>query len=187
MRTFIGVELGTALCSRLEQELIRLARVAPQARWVRAESLHLTLAFLGEVPDATVPLIGQGLQRLAARHPPLELRVRGSGIFGPLDSPKVLWAGVSGAVEGLETVQRAVVRELAPLGLAPDHEVFMPHITLARAKSPRGDPALGRCADALRETDFGELPVREIALFASETDRQGMRYRPLSSALLGSR
>ncbi|MDQ3263669.1 MAG: RNA 2',3'-cyclic phosphodiesterase [Myxococcota bacterium] len=187
MRTFIGVELGQALRSRLEPALGRLARLAPQARWVRPDSLHLTLAFLGEVPDATVPRIGEGLLKVAALHPTLELGVRGSGIFGPLDSPKVLWTGLSGAVEGLENLQRAVVVELSPLGLAPDHQQFVPHITLARAKSPRGDPGLERCADTLRDADFGALRVEEVILFASQTDKQGMRYHPLASAVLGRR
>ncbi len=179
MRTFIALELDDALTARLELVLTRLARLAPQSRWVRPDSLHLTLAFLGEVPDALVPRVGDALARIAERHPPHPLRVRGSGTFGPLDCPKVLWVGVSGALEALGTLQRALVRELALLGLAPDHEVFTPHITLARAKSPRGDSALGRSADALSGMDFGEFPVREVALFASHTDREGMRYRPV--------
>jgi 2'-5' RNA ligase len=79
----------------------------------------------------------------------------------------------------LGAFQRALVSELSVLGLAPDHESFVPHITLARARSPRGDPALCSSAGQLRDADFGDLAVREVALFSSQTDRHGMRYSPV--------
>jgi 2'-5' RNA ligase len=186
MRTFIAVEIGQALCARLEVELRRLVRLAPDARWVRPDSLHLTLAFLGEMSDAAVPAVGTALAKVASRHRPLSLRARGSGIFGPLDCPKVLWVGLGGDLGALGALQRAVAAELLPLGLTPDHEVFEPHVTLARARNPRGDASLGRCADALRAADFGELAVREVALFASQTDREGMRYTALVHHPLGA-
>jgi RNA 2',3'-cyclic 3'-phosphodiesterase len=184
MRIFIALQLEDELTARLEVVLRRHSKLAPQSRWVRPDSLHLSLAFLGEVSDALVPQVGDAVARVAAQHARHVLRVHGSGTFGPLDCPKVLWLGVSGAVDALASLQRALAAELAPLGLAPDHEVFIPHITLARAKSPRGDVALSRAADALRAAELGELVVREVALFASETDREGMRYRPVVSHAL---
>src|SRR4051812_29810804 len=126
MRTFIAIELGAALSARLEVELRRLTRLSPQSRWVRPDSLHLTLAFLGEVPDARVPPAGEVLARVAARHAPHALRLHGGGTFGPFDCPKVLWVGLTGALEALGALQRELVRELAPLGLSPDHDVFQP-------------------------------------------------------------
>ena len=187
MRTFIALELGDALTAQLDLVMRRLARQAPQSRWVRPDSLHLTLAFLGEIPDDLVPRVGDALARGATRHPPHLLRIQGGGTFGALECPKVLWVGVRGARETLGALQRALVRELALLGLAPDHALFTPHITLARAKSPRGDPALSRSVDLLRDRDFGELAVREVALFASHTAPEGMRYRPLVTHALGGR
>lgn len=181
MRTFIALELGETLTRRLESERARLSRAAPGARWVRQDSLHLTLAFLGEVPDALIPRINEALVGLVADHRPHLLQVRGGGTFGPLDSPKVLWVGIGGEDQvALETLQRALVKRLAPLGVAPDHARFSPHITLARAKGPRGDPMLGRCADGLVGLELGSLAARELVLFASETGPAGMRYRALA-------
>jgi RNA 2',3'-cyclic 3'-phosphodiesterase len=179
MRLFIALCVDPIITANLEVALRRQARTAPNARWVRPDSLHLSLAFLGEVAESLVPRIGEALERAATRHPQHRLRIRGSGTFGSFGAPKVLWAGVSGEVQVLETLQGDLVRELAPLGVAPDHEQFQPHITLARAKNPRGDPALARCADALRTEDHGELEVREVTLFESHTGRAGMRYQPL--------
>jgi len=187
MRTFIALELGDALTAQLDRVMRRLARQATQSRWVRPDSLHLTLAFLGEIPDDLVPRVGDALAHGATRHPPHLLRIQGGGTFGSLECPKVLWVGVRGARETLVALQRALVRELALLGLAPDHALFTPHVTLARAKSPRGDPALSRSVDLLRDMDFGELAVREVVLFSSHTDHEGMHYRPLVTHALGGR
>jgi RNA 2',3'-cyclic 3'-phosphodiesterase len=185
MRIFIAINVGEALLQKLGEVLRPLARTVPEARWVRPDSFHLTLQFLGEVPDAQVPNIGAVLARVAQRHPAHRLKVRGSGVFGPLERPKVLWAGVTGALETLESLQKELVRELGLLGFAPDFEVFSPHITLARAKHPRGDPALARCAQSLAQMDFGELWVGEVTLFANQTHMEAMNYVPLAAHALG--
>jgi 2'-5' RNA ligase len=186
MRTFIALELGESLTDALELLLSRLSRMAPQARWVRPDSLHLTLAFLGEVSDALVPGVGDAVGRVAQLHPPHRLEIGGSGTFGPIESPRVLWLGVSGALDALHGLQQGLTRELAPLGLSPDHPQFTPHITLARSKAPRGERGLTRCADALSGVALGELWVREVVLFASHTGKDGMRYRPVVSHPLQS-
>ncbi|MFP2910467.1 2'-5' RNA ligase family protein, partial [Pyxidicoccus sp. 3LFB2] len=55
-----------------------------------------------------------------------------------------------------------------PLGFEPEHREYTAHLTLARAKDPRGDPALARCAQALEASDFGEGRVDRLVLFESK-------------------
>jgi len=184
MRAFIALELGEALLDALEGAVIRLGRSGPGARWVRRESMHLTLAFLGEVSDSLVPRVGQVLDDVAARHPPHALAVRGSGTFGPLTHPRVLWAGVADPEGALGRLQRDVTQGLASLGLSPDHERFSPHITLARAKQPRGDALLEQAAGTLGGASFGTLEVAELVLFSSESGPSGMRYRAVHTGRL---
>ncbi len=186
MRAFIALELDDALRVRLGEELARLRRVAPNARWVRSESLHVTLAFLGEMADADVPALGGALAKVASRHGPFTLCARGPGTFGPFDRPKVLWTGLGGDVAALGALQADVAGELAALGYRPDFEKFEPHVTLARAKHPRGDPSLARCVAALGDAGFPEQAVDEVVLFSSETDRDGMRYRAMGRWRLGA-
>jgi len=93
---------------------------------------------------------------------------------------------VTGDLGALHALQSGLVRELALQNLSPDHERFTPHITLARAKDPRGDPELGHAADALRGKDFGELSVCEVSLFSSHLGADGMRYRLLAAHRLSS-
>jgi 2'-5' RNA ligase len=180
MRTFIAIELGAALTKRLEEELARLRKLAPETRWVKPDSLHLTLSFLGEMADAGVPAVGDAIARVASRHKPHTLRAQGSGTFGPFASPKVLWVALSGDLPALSALQADLAAELSALGYKPDFEQFEPHLTLARAKHPRGDEGLARCAAAMSDASFGELRVSEVVLFHSLSGPDGMQYQAVA-------
>ena len=180
MRTFIAIELGPALSRQLEEELARLRKLAPEVRWVKVDTLHLTLSFLGEMADAGVPAVSAALARVVSRHKPFTLRAQGSGTFGPFESPKVLWVALSGDLTALGALQADLAGQLSALGYKPDFEVFEPHLTLARSKHPRGDAALARCAAAMRDTSFGDLPVREVVLFHSLSGPDGMQYQAVA-------
>ncbi|MEU3060699.1 RNA 2',3'-cyclic phosphodiesterase [Streptomyces subrutilus] len=107
----------------------------PLMRWNRIEDWHVTLAFLGEVPVATVPLLRPPLAVLAASGRPVRLDLRGGGHFGE----RVLWSGIGGDLEGLHLLAsevRAVVKEC---GIPFEDRPLRPHLTLARAR--RNDAA----------------------------------------------
>jgi 2'-5' RNA ligase len=181
VRTFIAIGLDDALQRRIGEELGRLRKLAPDARWVRPDRLHLTLAFLGEMADADVPKVSGALGKTASRHAPLALDVRGGGVFGPLHRPKVLWAALTGQCQELATLQQDLIRELEPLGHPAEYETFEPHVTLARSKNPTGDPQLAACADALRGAEWGALNARELTFFCSRAQRDGMSHEALGS------
>lgn len=186
MRLFIAVDIEETLRQRIATELPGLRTIAGGARWVRPERMHVTLVFLGEVDDATAARVDERARAVAERHPPLVLRARGGGIFGKPRGPRVLWVGFEGDLAPLAEVQRDLTRELAPLGFAPEARVFSPHLTLARARTQRGDPALSTCGAALAGMDWGESRVSELVVYRSETGREGPRYTALARiALLG--
>ncbi|MFJ2592624.1 RNA 2',3'-cyclic phosphodiesterase [Streptomyces erythrochromogenes] len=122
-----------------KEELARALRPAyaafPGMRWNRIEDWHITLAFLGELPVGTVPLLRPPLADLAAARRPLELALSGGGHF----DERVLWTGVDGDLEGLHLLAsevRAVVKEC---GVPFEDRPLRPHLTLARTR--RNDPA----------------------------------------------
>ncbi|MFD9306471.1 RNA 2',3'-cyclic phosphodiesterase [Streptomyces sp. NPDC060048] len=122
-----------------KDELARALRPAydayPHMRWNRIEDWHVTLAFLGELPAAAVPLLRPPLADLAAARGPVRLALRGGGHFGE----RVLWSGIDGDLEGLHllaTDVRSVVKEC---GIPFEDRPLRPHLTLARAR--RNDPS----------------------------------------------
>jgi len=173
MRLFTAVTLGRALEARVSEELEHLRALAPRARWVRVEGLHLTLLFLGEVDRARLGELRAALAPLGPRHAPFTLSVGGGGSFGSPSRPRVLWADVRGDVAALKALQADTAAALLPLGFKSDHDDYAPHLTLARGRE-HGDADLVRCVEALSGRDLGEGRVDRLILFES----QGANYVP---------
>jgi 2'-5' RNA ligase len=166
MRLFVGIALDettrAAFASALEK-----VRPLCDAKWVKPEKAHLTLAFLGDVP--LEPLSTQ-VREVAARHRARSMRLHRAGHF----DRRVLWLGVEGDFAELHAdLERT-------LGLKPEHEKFTAHITLARAKRPRGERAFSDCAAALENFESPPMPVDRLSLF----DSRGGQYVPLLEAPL---
>ncbi|MFZ5470044.1 MAG: RNA 2',3'-cyclic phosphodiesterase [Myxococcota bacterium] len=184
MRLFVALELSSPVRAALERAVDVAHRRAPKARWADPQKLHLTLAFLGETEEEKVPALKEALTRAASRHRRLSLVARGGGGFGASRHPRVLWIGVEGELPALTALQADLIRELVPLGFTPEKRPFRPHLTLARAKNPRGDPQLAACVAALEHFDGGEWPVRKLVLFQSQLSPKGARYTQLFAAPL---
>lgn len=187
MRLFVAVDPPEPLRSALGAEIEGLRRLAPGAKWVRPESIHVTLAFLGATDDEKVPAISQALERVGRAHRPLVLEARGGGAFGGKRKPRVLWVGLEGDLEPLAMLQKAVEEALVPLGYQPEERAFRPHLTLARARDPRGDPALAPCAEELQTASLGSFPVEELILYRSDLSPKGAVYTPVARAPLALR
>lgn len=100
-------------------------RVASRANW------HVTLAFLGDVPDDRWTAAAAAVERAAAQAAPFEVRVTGGGRFGR-GRFTILWVGVGGDVPALAGLSRGVRRELKRVRLAYDPKPLRPHLTVAR-------------------------------------------------------
>lgn len=196
IRAFVAVELTDELRSaigllqaQVKAELAReLRRTAPDARlqWVRPESIHLTLKFLGDIVEGQVEEIGQALTTVVGSQPRFSLEVGGLGVFPDARAPRVLWVGLSGAGPVI-SLARSVDGALAELNFAPETRPFNPHLTLARIKEHGREvgkalAALGLLAAA---SPLGRLPVRTVALMRSELKPSGAVYSRLCEVSLG--
>jgi 2'-5' RNA ligase len=179
MRSFIAIDLGQAVRTRVEQEIERLRPLAPNARWVNAEGIHVTLAFLGHLDDARAEDVKTIVLDVARRHPPLELSVEGVGGFGSSARPRVLWVGLTGDVEPLASIKTDLETRLVPFGYRSEQRAFKPHLTLARARKPNGDSALARCIRASQSIAFGKAEVGRLILFRSDLSSKGAKYTAL--------
>jgi 2'-5' RNA ligase len=184
MRLFIAVDLGPDVGGAAADALARGRTLAPRAKWVQAENLHLTLVFLGATDDALVPGIGAAIATVAARHPPVSLHVAGAGGFGSARKPRVLWLGIAGEVQALGRIQQELEEALAPFGHVPEKRDFRPHLTLARARDPRGEPDLAAAVAALADDDLGDARIDRLILFRSDLSPKGPRYTEVASAAL---
>jgi 2'-5' RNA ligase len=107
------------------------ARALP-VKWVAPDGIHLTLKFLGEVPDDRLAELRGALVNAVVGARVISLVVRGAGAFPDPRRPRVFWAGVE-PDPAIELLQNQVERVFAPLGFPTEGRAFRPHLTLGRA------------------------------------------------------
>jgi RNA 2',3'-cyclic 3'-phosphodiesterase len=180
-RVFCAVELPEGLRGRVAERAEGLRRSFPRVRasWVRPESLHLTLKFVGEVGPARVEDLSDAAGRAALGGGPFELTLAGAGTFPPHGPPRVLWLGIQDASGGLARLQGRLEDECAAAGFAREPRAFSPHLTLARLREPRDAREL---AAVHRESPFEPqtFAVNELIVMRSELRPGGSRYTPVS-------
>ena len=188
-RTFIAVELPNVARAALQAHITRLSRALPRVRFQPPDSLHLTLAFLGELDDEQVDAATQATIAAAPTVPPFTLTVAGLGVFGPPSAPRVLWCGVGGDVPTLLRLQAALARRLEATGFPREERPFAPHLTLARLKQPPDPAALQHLAGILAAPSTRETPfaVESLSVMKSELLRPAARYTRLRACPLGAR
>ena len=192
MRTFVAIELDPPIRqavvdvqTTLKRELGSLPGARPQ--WVRPESLHLTLKFIGEIEEESLPDVLVALRIAAQRQSAFSLGVRGIGVFPDARAPKVVWAGLSGDVDTLAALALAIEEALIPAGIPPEGRPFTPHLTIARIKD--GSREIGKALTANgfleRRLELGSMNVHEIVLMKSDLKPSGSVYTRLDRVPLG--
>jgi len=188
VRTFIAVEMSPRVISRAGDLIDKLRVAAAEINWVRPQQLHLTLKFLGDVPDTETPDICRVVHEVAAGFEPFEITLRGAGAFPKLDDPRTLWIGIEQGADELKELHAALDEAFkAKLGYAREHRGFHAHLTIGRVKRvPPG--AQGELAQLLKQHAHfdGDLAViDEVVTFASFLGRGGAAHDPLDHAELG--
>jgi 2'-5' RNA ligase len=184
-RLFLAGTLPADFIEQVVDQLGSVRAVYPQIKWTAAETLHLTLVFLGSVEETHLPGLTHDLTEVAHRHRPVGLQLSGMETFGPPRAPRVLAASLAGEIDGLQALVEDARRRLAAF-LPPEPErPFRPHLTVARSRSHGGDPMLGRCRAALTQSVTGAFRLERIGLFRSETRPGGAVHTALQTWTLG--
>ena len=132
-------------------------------RWANVDGAHLTLRFIGSTPPDAVLALGEAVVRAAEGIAPFELSLGGPGVFPPRGAPRVLWAGVGGALDTLTGLRDSVEDALETTGIPNDERTFAPHVTLARVNT-----RLSRDESQALRASVAALDVRRIAFTVEE-------------------
>lgn len=173
MRLFVAIDLPEAVRRELAtiQDLLR-----PQggnARWVASESIHITLKFIGEVPEHRVEEIDKALTGLPWK--PFVVAVRGLGFFPGARSPRVLWAGLHART--MKELAGEIDARLERTGIERERRAFRGHVTLARSKDSRLEGSLVAAAGRYPDHDFGSFTADRYCLYQSTLKPGGSVYR----------
>lgn len=189
LRLFVALDPPEPVRRRIaamQAELRRAAgRHADEVRWVAPEDVHLTLQFLGAVPEERLEALRGALAAAAGEARPLALELKGAGGFPTARRPRVVWAGVGGEVVPLASLAAGLGRRLAPLGFPPEDRPLSPHLTLGRARQGRGAPGLGGALAQVASLEGAPWRAEALVLYRSHLSPAGARYQPLDRFPLG--
>ena len=147
MRLFVALWPSKKALGVLAEAVRRGRRHDPDLRWTRVEEWHLTLLFLGEVPEDRVPCLTEALESALGGHPALDLALDGWGTFPQRGGrASVFWVGVEG--EGLLELAHDLREAARSVGVPIESRPFVPHLTLARARPPRSPDEILRALGA---------------------------------------
>ena len=176
MRLFIATELPSSVIESISEVRKDLTTKTEKARWVRGESMHLTLKFLGEVAPNRVSALDGRLETI--RRPAFKVSISGVGFFPNERAPRVFWAGVSS--EDLERLAAEIAQQTAELDFPVERRKFSPHLTLARSRrNVRMEPKLVQAAEGFRNRNFGVFTTDRFYLYESQLEPGGAIYTKL--------
>jgi RNA 2',3'-cyclic 3'-phosphodiesterase len=194
VRIFIALDIDDGIRERIQTFMEGVRGFAPDAGWVRAESLHVTLKFAGEKPPETVETIKNALRDVDVG--PFSLALRGHGFFPSPKAPRVFWVGIDAGTQ-LTALVAAIDDAAHALGIPREDHPFSPHLTLARRRGGSAAPRWGKGDKehsgfqrlqeklaALPTPEFGTMTAHEFFLYESQLSRGGARYTKLERFVL---
>ena len=187
MRIFLAIELPSGVRGQIAALQERLRSRVSGVRWTRADQIHLTVKFLGEVADADLSAVCDVAARMAAPNKSFELRMAGTGCFPPRGPVRIVWTGIPDPPAELMQCQRNCEEAFARLGFKPEGRDYHPHLTIGRVNDAR----IGRQVRIAveQETAFAadSFDVPELVLFQSVLALSGPTYTVIARFPLLSR
>jgi 2'-5' RNA ligase len=174
MRLFVALDLNDSVRAEIATFCEKMRAQFPSARWARIEGIHVTLKFIGEIPEEGVARIENVL---GAVHSDalVEMNFRGAGFFPDERRPRVFWIGID-AAPNLAEIAAQIETQLETLGVARESREFKPHLTLARISELRGVEKLREALRRNGPAEFGVVRTNEMHLYRSELGRGGAKY-----------
>lgn len=179
MRLFVALEIPSEVRENLAALIRELRAIAPQEKWVRAENLHITMKFIGEVAPEKLEPIRQALAGVRSDSP-VKLDFRGLGFFPNEKHPRVFWAGIE-ATPNLPKLAADIETAMERLGIAREQRPFSPHLTLARFETRKLPEKLQSAVRESMTREFGAFETKQFHLIESKLKPSGAEYTTLQS------
>lgn len=182
MRTFIAVDIDEQIrksLARLQEKLGVEAGIGKgDVKWVRPETVHLTLKFLGEIKDEKSIEVCNIVKEIAGRHGSFELNIEQVGCFGG-KSARVLWVGTGKGCDQLGQLAKDIDEQLSLAGWPKETREFTGHLTLCRIKNFRAGAELAKTAEDYKDFKLGSMAVDSVVVYQSKLTPSGPIYIPL--------
>jgi 2'-5' RNA ligase len=135
---FVALSPPDAVIEDLDAACAPVRARCPDLRWAPTGEWHVTLAFLGEVPEEALARLLPRMERGARRHATFGLSFAGAGAFPSPNRASVLWSGLAGNRRALGELAQTVAAGAGRAGVPPPDagRRYRAHLTLARSREP---------------------------------------------------
>ncbi len=175
IRSFVAVDLDEPT---VREQIVGAQRgleeTGAQLKIVDPNILHLTLRFLGEIPQTTVDRVKEAMD--STKFSEFQAEFKGLGAFPNLKRINVVWVAIRQGHEQLDEIFRQTEPKLRQIGLPPDNKGFSPHLTIARVRTGLNRAALADYVSSMSEHEFGTMPVKNVRLKKSVLTPKGPIY-----------
>jgi len=179
LRCFLAIRLPSQAIERLSEAQQRLREADNTWKWVKPESFHITLKFLGDVERERIPTLWESIRRSLAEFHAFTMSFRGLGVFPDTRAPRVAWAGIHDGATELTELAHKVEQPCAEHGFEPERRRFAAHLTLGRSRRPTHNATLIAAIDKFADVDLGRADVTSVALMRSKLTPAGAIYHIL--------
>ncbi|MBI4375482.1 MAG: RNA 2',3'-cyclic phosphodiesterase [Elusimicrobia bacterium] len=188
MRLFIAVPISSNVREAADRAIAKLRATGADFKWVDPGALHMTLCFLGDMPESSRPGIERAMTAAAAGAGPFEIEFDRLGFFGSADHPRVLWLGVGSGARQLKSLEAAISRRLVEerLEFKREERDYEPHLTLGRMRSAKNLERLRGDIKAFAIVPTLRSQVDRVVLYESQLSPQGPAYAALTEFPLGA-
>ncbi len=180
IRTFFAVDISDGQRQAVSSILDEFRKLDVHVKWVKPENLHVTLKFLGDTDEDTIPQICETVNSAIRGVPSFVFSLEDLGQFPNARNPRVIWAGIRDGYESLRALSGRINNAVKQLGFKPGKRRFSPHLTIGRVKDNRNIRTLMNeisVIDFVSETSL----VSEVILYQSTLRPQGPIYTPLKT------
>lgn len=182
-RIFTSIDISEEARIKAAEYIKNLRKEFSHVRvgWERAEKLHLTLKFFGDVDDEQLTNLTSAVEESAKRFSDFKLQITETGVFPSKENARVLWLGVRDEKESLQNLNEILENECEKRGFAKEKRNFKAHLTIARLREPHKSIKL---ANFHAQCEFlsNEFTVSELIIVQSQLSASGSRYTPLFRA-----
>lgn len=175
VRAFVALPLPEAPLRTIGELQQELATALPGIRWVKPETIHLTLAFLGDIAEDSLEKLGRSMLSIGGLQAPVTATFSGVGAFPCRSRPRVVWLGLDGG-NTLSPLHEILKAKLNILRLPVDERPFVPHLTLGRSRKPL--PGAGRILESFSDRDCGSAQLDQLVLYESRLGPRGALHLP---------
>ena len=185
IRSFIALEISDEAREELARIEDKLKEAGADVKWIRPESIHLTLKFLGYITEEKVASITKRLGRIASGASPFDAVLSEIGVFPKWRYARVLWIGIEEGKEKVKALAGMVEEAMEEEGFEKEKRSFKSHITIGRIRTSKKLEKLEKEAGKIK-VNPAVSHITKVVLFKSDLTPRGAIYTPLATADFGS-